>query len=171
MDNQKESFFQTGKAWAKKHPVLSVFGILFLIGFIGMIVDPVEKSSTINEIKQVQQVVFDIPNLIGKNIDEVEVILGKIPLQDPTLEQSKLSDEWIKDFKIDNYNLTVTYNIKTKIVKDLFVSAPDEIYENGNKEFMYQITNTSDNDFRYIVSFVKAIKDPSKFTGILVTPK
>jgi len=66
MNNQKESFFQTGKAWAKKHPVLSVFGIFFLIGFISMAIDgPVPPTVKVE--KQPEPVKEVHADLISKN--------------------------------------------------------------------------------------------------------
>lgn len=35
---------QKGMGWVKKHPILSVIGVIFIIGLIGSIVDPSEKK-------------------------------------------------------------------------------------------------------------------------------
>lgn len=170
--NTQQTLPETGKSWIKQHPILSVIGVIFVIGLIGSIVDPSEKQSApeINN-QVVQQTIFDIPSLIGKNIDEVEMILGKSKSLEPTQEQVTLISEWEKEFTKDNFTLLVTYDHKTRVIKDFFVSATDEIYESRDKDKMMSVTNTKNSDSKYSVEFVKALKDSTRFTGILVTAK
>lgn len=132
----------------------------------------IKPVATKTEIKEVQKIIFDVPNLEGKNIDEIVSVLG-IPVNSPESQKGQLSanGEWEKNFKKDGYELLVTYNYGTKIVKDFFVTANDEIYENRDKEKLLKITNTNENDTNYVVSFVKSMRDTSRFTGILITPK
>jgi hypothetical protein len=119
----------------------------------------------------VEQSVFDVPSLLGKNIDEVQDVLGSPTLYFEPKENQLINGEWDMTFKKDNFDLFVTYDYNTKIVKDFFVSANDEIYENRDKDQMMRITNTRKRDDRYSVSFIPAMQDASRFTGILITPK
>lgn len=172
MNNQSETLSQKGAGWIKQHPILSIVGIIFIIGLIGSIVDPVEpKHEPKIQGQSVQQSIFDTPNLLGKNIDEIEALIGKSDSREPTSEQVILTTEWSKEFRKDNVIMTVTYDHKTRLVKDFFISAPNEIYESRDKDRMMNITNTTGTDSRYSVEFVKDLKHPSRFTGLLVTPK
>lgn len=169
---ETKTLSQKGMGWIKKHPIISIIGVIFIIGLIGSIIDPVEKKPDQNTSQQVvQQSVFDVPSLIGKNIDEIEAIFGTNESQNPTPQQIATITEWSKEFKKDNFSLLVTYDYKTRVVKDYFVGVNDEIYESRDKKRMMSITNTKTNDSQYTVEFVEALKDPSRFTGILVTPK
>ncbi len=169
---ETKTLSQKGMGWAKKHPILSVIGVIFIIGLIGSIVDPSEKKPDEPKLQeQVQQVVFDVPSLIGKNIDEIEFIYGKEESQEPNEYQINTVTEWSKEFKRDEFILLVTYDYKTRVVKDFFVSATDEIYESRDKDRMMSITNTNKYDSKYSVSFVKAMTDSTRFTGIQISPK
>lgn len=41
---ETKTLSQKGMGWIKKHPILSVIGVIFIIGLIGSIVDPSEKK-------------------------------------------------------------------------------------------------------------------------------
>lgn len=167
--------------WVKKHPYITGFIALLFLGLITNILgfDSSKKENTVSktEVKEIKsekakQITFDVPNLIGKNIDEIVNILGT-PKNSPEPKQGQLSAnrEWEKNFEKDGSELLVTYNYDTKKVKDFFVSASDEVYENRDKEKLLKITNTNETDIKYSVSFVKSMRDTSRFTGILITPK
>jgi hypothetical protein len=160
--------------WVKAHPkTTGLLSVLFLGLLIWIVVPSSDtKVAVKTETKEVQKTSFDVPSLIGKNIDEVATILGT-PKNSPEPKAGQLSAnrEWEKNFEKDGSQLLVTYNYDTKKVKDFFVSASDEVYENRDKEKLLKITNTNETDIKYAVSFVKSMRDSSRFTGILVTPK
>ena len=161
-------------SWVNSHKILSV-----LIGVVSFVIifsvltpsTPKDKVATENKVAVTEQkVVFDVPALFNKNIDELISVLGKAEnYPEPTVEQIKLGTKtWEKTFKKDGFELLVTYDIQSKKVTDFFVSVTDEIYNKADKTRMLQLTNTQENNPAYSVEFVKAIKDPSKFTGILI---
>lgn len=164
--------FTKTKSWVFSHKILSVVIVFFSLIIVSIALTPVPpKTATEKEVKVEieQKIVFDVPALFNKNIDEVKSVLGT-PKNDTELTelQMKGSDEWSKEFEKEGYTLTVTYRAKSRLVTDFFVSATDKIYESGNKTKMLKLTNTQENNKAYSVEFVKAIKDPSKFTGILI---
>jgi hypothetical protein len=165
--------FNKTKSWVFSHKILSAVIVFFTLIIISILLTPVPPKSTVeNGIKTEaeQKVVFDVPSLFNKNIDEVKQVLGAPEnYPEPTAEQIKLGTKtWEKTFKKDGIELLVTYNILDKKVTDFFVSATDEIYDKTDKSRMLQLTNTQENGSAYSVEFVKAMKDPSKFTGILI---
>ena len=111
---------------------------------------------------------FNIPSLLGKNIDEVRLVLG-IPLDkdlaEPTAEQLKLGvDEWDNSFKKDDRELLVTFNPSTRKIVDFFLSG-------DNKVELIEEGNLKEDDSSYTIEQVKQLKNPSAITGIKVIPK
>lgn len=112
------------------------------------------------------QFTFDVPSLIGKNIDEVVAALGK-PTTDkePTKQQLNLGiDNWDKEFTKDEVGLLVTYNPKSKVVSDFFI-------DGENKSTLLLQGNLQENNNVYSIEFVKNIIDPNKITGVKVSKK
>jgi hypothetical protein len=168
--------FTKTKSWVFSHKILSVVIVFLSLIIISIALTPVPpKTAPEKEVKvEVEQkIVFDVPSLFNKNIDEVKQVLGKPEnYPEPSAEQIKLGTKtWEKTFKKEGFELLVTYNISDKKVTDFFVSANDEIYNKADKARMLLLTNTQENSLSYSVEFVKAIKDPSKFTGILIKQK
>lgn len=117
---------------------------------------------------------FDLPVLIGKNADAVAAILKsyqKKSLQ-PTQEQIKLGvKDWDMEFEKDGKDLLVSYVIATKAVNNFFISTDDSSGVTTDKKHLLELGNLNENDSRYKIEFVKALKDSSKFTGVKVTPR
>lgn len=160
-------------SWVNSHKMLSVFiGVIVFVILFSAITPSSKKSPVVSENKVTaeQKVVFDIPSLLNKNIGQVIQVIGTPEsYPEPTLDQIKLGTKsWEKTFKKDGFELLVTYDIQSKKVTDFFVSATDEIYENRDKNKLLQLTNTKESALGYSVEFVKAIKDSTRFTGILV---
>lgn len=159
--------------WVNSHKKLSVFlgVIVFVIIFSSLTPSSTKTPVTPeNKVTVEQKLVFDVPSLFNKNIDQVIQVLGTPEsYPEPTQEQIKLGTKtWEKTFKKDGYELLVTYNISDKKITDFFVSANDEIYENRDKEKMLKLTNTQESNSLYSVEFVKSMKDATRFTGILI---
>lgn len=168
--------FTKTKSWVFSHKILSVVIVFFSLIIISIALTPVPpKTTTEKEVKveTEQKIVFDVPSLFNKNIDEVKQVLGTPEnYPEPTAEQIRLGTKtWEKTFKKEGFELLVTYNISDKKVTDFFVSANEEIYNKADKTKMLLLTNTQEDNLNYSVEFVKAIKDPSKFTGILIKQK
>lgn len=161
-------------SWVNSHKILSVFiGVIGFLIIFSILTPSSPKTSVVTENKvsvSEQKVVFDVPSLFNKNIDQVIQVLGTPEsYPEPTQEQIKLGTKtWEKTFKKDGFELLVTYEIQSKKVTDFFVSANDEIYENRDKTKLLQLTNTKENISGYSVEFVKAMKDATRFTGILI---
>jgi hypothetical protein len=85
----------------------------------------------------------DVPELVGRNIDQVRRTLGppretksqQIGLE-PTAEQMKSTrgEDWINTFERNGTTIIVTFNARTRKVRDLVVvgSDEDELLRNAN---------------------------------------
>ncbi len=128
-----------------------------------------QKNNSLSPVPtpEAPQFSFDVPSLIGKNIDEVKQALGAPNIDtEPTKQQldSGVADEWEKEFKKNNESLLVTYYPKTKVVTDFFISGSD-------KQSLLNIGNLKEKDSNYVIEFVKAIKNPSDITGVKISKK
>lgn len=112
------------------------------------------------------KVVYDIPSLFNKNIDQIKIELGTPAIDtEPTKEQLTLgTKEWEKSYKKDGEELLITYYTQDKKVKDFFLSGED-------KGHLLKIGGLKENDPTYTLEFVKQLKDPTKITGLIITPK
>lgn len=115
-------------------------------------------------------VVYDIPSLKGKNIDQVIEILGipEIDNSEPTDLQKKVGiDEWNKTYKREGYELVITYKVNSRKIIDLFVPTNDPSGKTQNYKELMQITNTINTE-GISVELVPTIVDPSSYTGIII---
>lgn len=160
-----------------------VFGISTVLFFILFGVTPNKPTPTTNPTTSTNNAttkaetpattptpsyLFDMPSLLGKNIDEVRLVLGT-PLDkgltEPTTEQLKLGvEEWGNSYKKDGQELLVTFNPSTREIVDFFLSG-------DNKAKLIEAGNLIEDDSSYTVEQVKQLKNPSAITGIKVIPK
>jgi hypothetical protein len=128
-------------------------------------------SSTQQSTKQLSNAVFDIPSLVDKDIDGVIAVLGTPKGKDPTAQQIELGiNEWDKTFVKDGKELLVTYTISNRKIIDFFIPTDDPSGLTTDTEHLLRLGNLKQGDPRYRIEFVKAIKDPSSFTGVKVIP-
>ena len=152
------------------------FLLIIFLGVVGKNTPTKQPTSQVKVEKQEEEkiaFVFDIPSLIGKNIDEIKKDLDsyKKKFLEPTSDQIKLGvKEWEVEFEKDGKSLLVTYDTATKRVKDFFISSDDPSGKTKDKNHLLELGNLKENDSRYKIEFVKTLKDPSSFTGVKISP-
>jgi hypothetical protein len=118
--------------------------------------------------------VFDVPSLIGKNIDEIRKVLGK-PSEneiEPTKLQMKMKfDSWDNSFEKEGRTLYVTFNPQNRQVIDFFIGTTDASGSTSDYSDLFQICNVTNDDSNYTIEPVPTIKDNSKYTGIKIVVK
>jgi hypothetical protein len=119
--------------------------------------------------------IFDVPALLGKNVDEIEQTLGESEkingvVDEPTDLQLELgTTEWDRTWKKGGYELLVTYNVKTRQVKDFFIP----LQSGGSASDINQLLrvgNLQKGAPEYTIKSVEALNEANTFTGIIVTP-
>jgi len=146
--------------------VIAVFA-LFIIG--SMLNQP--DTTPGNSNTQTQQYVFDIPALAGKNIDEVRTVLGDSGNKylDPTSLQLEMgATEWSNQWDKDGYTLLVTFHPVTRVVKDFFIASTTPA-EDKNPLLLAPLVNIDAKSKNYTIKPVKQLKNPSLYTGIIIT--
>lgn len=154
------------KNWFMKHKIITVILVIFVISiFNGMSKGPKAPTTSQNIQKEETKTVFDVPALVGKNVDQIIATIGQ-PKENslPNEQQAKTATEWSIEFGKDDQTLLVTYNVKTRTVVDLFISGE-------NKEKLLKIGNLKENADNYTLEFVKLQRDPSQITGVKVIKK
>ena len=120
------------------------------------------------------EMIYRLPGLVGMNIDEIRKVLGKPedkPI-DPTKNQIKLyGDEWGNTFLVNYEPLLVTYDVRTRIVKDFFISSIDPSGMSSDYSILLQMWDLDTHENSYRIEPVPAIVDPTKYTGIKVIPQ
>ena len=122
---------------------------------------------------KVIKAVFDIPALVGLNIDEIKKILGKPTKDDePTKLQLRNGDvEWDKEFTKDGYTVLVTYDAKTRNVIDLFIPTKDPSGKTKDYSDLLKIGNLVETDEHYTIKPVSTAIDNESYTGIKIIKK
>lgn len=115
---------------------------------------------------------FNIPQLVGKSIKQIESILGPATYSfEPTdLQQEMGVIEADKTFDINGVSLTVTYNYRTGVVKEYFLETPDPSGATASTGSLLKLGNLESSAGNYTIKFIPTIKDPSVYTGVVVTP-
>ena len=140
--------------------------ILFLSSCANRTNEMMQESS----VTQKQEVIYDIPSLKGKNIDEVVKILGtpEVSNSEPTKAQISAGVlTWEKEYRRNGYELLITYYIRTRKVVDFFIPTNDPSGKTKNYKDLLQISNTEDQSEIYIEP-VKTFVDSSSYTGIKI---
>lgn len=164
------------KNWFLRHKIISGIIVVFVLIIIAAATSdpkPVTTTDSTNQNATVEPV-FDVPALIGKNIDEITAMLGKAEKDDePTAEQLALgTKEWWKTYKKGNYELLVTYTPQDRSVIDFFIPAvSDNKLSQEDMEKLKVVGQVEKPSDIYSVELVKSLKDPSTFTGIKIIPQ
>lgn len=132
--NTEQTFFQKGSAWIKKHPILSIIGIIFLIGFIGNIVDPDKKGpneKAPSEQKVAQPVTFEdkVKGIIATS-RSTDLTFKGVETKNADSDRPKGSQMTTISLNIDDYYkseylLKNTSEISSSLFQETFASNPD----------------------------------------------
>lgn len=118
--------------------------------------------------------IFGIPSLVGKNIDEIRMVLGQPADKELEPNQAQINlgaTEWSNSFMKDGKELLVTYNVKSRKVVDFFIDTNDPSGQTKDKQQLLKLNNLTENDPRYKIEFVKVINNPTYFTGVKIIPQ
>ncbi len=168
---------EKARPWYKKRPIaVGILGFFVFVTIIGSFASS-DKPSQLNSnvgasTTSTQKVVFDVPSLIGKNVDQIKKVLGKPvdKLVEPTkvqLEAMGQDATWDNSFEKNGVTLLITYNPRTRQVIDFFISDLGD----QDKARIMAAGNLKAGDSAYILAFVKALKDPTTYTGLKITPR
>lgn len=179
-ESQKETAKNTKLATIVIGSVIVMISISAYIGQNNAKNEP--QNTTAQPVVQTSQPTFDVPALLGKNIDEIRKILGKptgknIEAPKDILDKQKLlggsyvMQTWDNTFESNGLGINVEFYIKNRSVKEFFIEANDPSGVTKDKQRLLLIGNLNEKDPRYSVEFVKAKVDPTSFTGITISPK
>lgn len=165
-DNNMPKVTSIKKVW-----IISVISFVVIIILISIgLGSGQESQQTTNRQPTAQPTVktsyvFDVPNLLTLNIDQVRESIGQPVDKDiePSSQQlNSSSGEWDNTFRKDSEELLVTFNVKTRKLIDLFISG-------DNKASLLEKTGLNEGDARYTLKFVQALSDPKLITGVIIT--
>jgi len=154
-----------------KKAIAGLFGLIIISIIIASGSDSKPKEITSIPASNVQNYVFDIPSLIGKNLSEIKIILGtsETSIEPTQFQIDNGVDIWEKVWKKNGYSVMATYNIKTKEIIDLFLSS-DNIFTNTTD--ILKTGNLSLDNSKYSVEFVKSLnKNIPGYTGAIIKVK
>ena len=117
--------------------------------------------------QQRTKVIFDIPSLKGKNVIQVKKILGK-PKDEtiPTAQQINAGVTGDLTYSKGGYNLDIQFDASTNKVIDFFLDQENTVPDYKIFLAAANLANTKD----FVIKPVKSNKNPSVFTGVIITP-
>ncbi len=111
------------------------------------------------------QFMFDVPSLIGKNIDDVKVALGNpTDFTPPTKQQLAAFDMWDMGYTKDGTSLIIEYSPKSKVVFNFFIDGND-------KAKLLALGNLQEKNDAYILDFVKNVSNQNEILGVGIYKK
>jgi len=152
-----------------------ILAVVLLFLFSMVLGTPNETPKQVENTNTVQTTAsFDVPSLVGKNLSELESILGTPDYDiEPTATQIELGAKtWEKSWRKDGYSLMATYNTSNQTVTDLFLGGnSDKAFEEfKDTNNILKAGNLSTDSNLYSVEFVKAV-NASGYTGAIVKQK
>jgi len=150
----------TSKKWLLKRPwatatIVAAFIILLIVGVF--IIN--QKRANPNT-----QFTYDIPALIGKNIDQADkelgTTIGSTP-EPPNNQSEPGGTKWHRIYMKDKHALIVDFNALTRKVISF-------VLDGNNKEKTLEVGNLSENDSKYKV---EQLNDEVGMLGIKITPQ
>lgn len=152
---------------------LQQISLCLLTFAVGMSCDSSSNSDTVNRVEPASSnvlSVFDVPSLIGKNIDEVRRVLGHPADKTPEPRSSQF-DEWDNVFHKRGYTVLVMFNPKTREVIDFFIPTNDPSEKTSDYTNLLKVSNVSMTNRNYLVTPVQVLGYPGEYTGITITKK
>lgn len=153
-----------------------VFGLVCIIACSNSNEDKDESKEVVKE--RTDRVYFDVPSLIGKDIDEITKKLGTPKNQfSPNSEQISMGvTEADKEYSMNDANLMITYNVENKKVKEFFISLSNSEGYTDDKEYLLYVGKLKENDISYKTEFIQVLSpklnpNRDKYTGVVITPK
>lgn len=113
---------------------------------------------------------YDVPALVGKNVDEVKMVLGA-PEDDKEQVWPNGDDKNSKEWDKDNKLLLVTFSKNTRKISDFFIGCDDPSGACSHRNDLMHIGNIKDGDPRYTFEFVQAGNKKGYYTGVIVKPR
>jgi hypothetical protein len=120
---------------------------------------------------------FDIPMLVGKNINQIVEILGSATNEfTPNEQQISMGvNEGDKEYTIDEATLLITYNIYDGIIKEFFIYVSNSDGYTKDKNYLMNLGKLNNSDSKYNIEFVQVTSlrlnpDRDRFTGVVVKP-
>lgn len=169
MSDKKKPIYKKWWFW-----VFAVFLFFFFLVLITPTPEVEENNTTEEVVEEVSEelTVFDIPTLLGKDIDEIRKILGDPSdgeYTEPNEAQLELGIiEWQNQFDKDTVMLLVDFNVETRLVTGFFIAPEDPT---NDTDAIIALTGLSPTDPSYEFEPVKLIKDPKLFTGVVIRVK
>ncbi len=129
--------------------------ILFIIIFLTCVCSCKEQKPP--------QVTFDVPALIGKNIDEVRKVLGK-PLENPPDPSNSKEEHYDNIYKKDGQTLLISYNLNNRKISSFFIVSSTD-YDNvkdlmkiGNLDSLQTMNYSAEAEHPYFTDSFNSIK-------------
>ncbi len=180
----------------KKYPwPLVIIGVIVILVVVGFIVVRGQKDSkttvtvtptpadvtdetvdNITPMASYSSYAFDIPSLIGKNIDDIRGLLkADIADEKEDYEPDETGvDEWENNFVKDGKELLITFNPTTRKVIDFFIFTDDSTItvNDKNKQILLKIGNVKTNASNYTIEFATEEMDgDNELSGLQIVPK
>jgi hypothetical protein len=147
-----------------------LFEILFLALPIICTAGCTPRQKTKTGVPSSQNVVTDVPALIGKNYTQVVAAIGKPKFKPEPSNPKVPKGIWVSDWWFDNGLLTVEYQQKSLKVVSFFLATSESAYGTKDQTALLAAGKLKRSDPRYKITFVKAKGTSNQYTGVIIVP-
>jgi hypothetical protein len=147
--NTQETISQKGMSWIKKHPILSIVGVIFVIGIVGSVVDPVEKKTITTE---PEVVAVDEPKSLEDTLKSFSIDKGGAT----SIVYKSIEDQKADSNRPDGSRMiTVSYTINSYYTADYLYKKVGEI----SSKVMQEVYKSNPNTYDVIIWYYSDIID------------
>jgi hypothetical protein len=142
-----------GRKKSNKRPIKWI-GITVIVIVVLALVNTIPKSKFQGDTEKPVPDFYNIPLMLGKNIDELrrELGPGKELKPEPTSDTEKTEEFWTAKYEKSGYPFLISFDWKTREVYQFFILMPEnESYSSGMIDFLIKLAHLNRSDKRYVI--------------------
>jgi len=154
-----------------KWAVVGAVSFLLILGvFMSWHSDPNNGYAQYTNGSAATAAVFDVPSLVGKDINDVQAILGISTEDNSNHVWPNGDDEHLKTWQKAKVDLAVNFHSQNNQVIDFFIGTDDLSGTTSDKERLFALGNLKEGDPRYRIDIQPAGGHPNEYTGVKAIP-
>ena len=116
--------------------------------------------------------IFDVPTLVGKDINGIQAVLGTPTEDDSDVNWSDGEDDRLKCWTKGKVSLMVSFHRNSNQVIDFFITLDDSSSGGTtDKKRLLSVGKLKEGESRYRIEYVFAIGEPGVYAGVKAIPK
>lgn len=156
---------------SNRRAIVGILALLLVVSvFMSWRSDPKNGQVKYGSVESQALQVFDVPALVGKDINGVQSILGTPSADDSSHVWPNGNDEHIKTWTRHKVDLIVSFHSQTGQIIDFFLATDDPSGATKDAGRLYAQGNITESDPRYRIDIRSSRPDEELYTGVKIIP-